>query len=120
MLIIASVKHGISLCSLPCTINSVILQFAVYLGCRNQTEQYVLINDSKICYKAPFGTIMNNHISITSLYKMNPSSPNPPPKSLRCMHFTRLRRRFSLGPCTNQSRQTRWARQRSSFTTGFR
>lgn len=36
------------------------------------------------------------------------------------MHFTRLRRRFSLGPCTNQPRQTRWVRQRSSFTTGFR
>lgn len=33
--------------------------------------------------------------------------------------FTLWRRRFSLGPCTKQAGQTRWARQRSSFTTGF-
>lgn len=62
-------------------INYVILQCAVYLGHRNQTEQFVLINDSKILYKAPFGIFMNNHTSITSLYKTNPPTPTPPSKS---------------------------------------
>ena len=81
MLLIASVKHGVSQCSLLCIINSVILQSAVSLSHRNQTEQFVLINDSKIFYKAPFGLFMNNYTSITSSYKMNPPIPNPPFKS---------------------------------------
>ena len=95
MLIIASVKHGASQCSLLCITNSAILQFAVSLGYRNQTEQFVLINDSKIFYKAPFRLFMNNYASITSSYKMIPPTPNPPSKSQDAIIYSSEKMVFS-------------------------
>lgn len=86
VLIIASVKHGISQCSLLCIINSVILQFAVYLGHRNQTEQFVFINDSKIFYPK----LLLEYLLMTTLVpcpciKGNPHLPQK--KIISCMHL---------------------------------
>lgn len=67
--IIASVKHGLSHCSLLHTINSVMVKLAAYIGHRNQTEEFILINDSKILHKAPFRMFVI-HTSIISLHKM--------------------------------------------------
>lgn len=75
VLIIASVKHGISQCSLLCIISSVILQSAVYLGHRNQTKQFAFINDSKIFYPK----LLSKYLLMTALVSSPCIKWNPPP-----------------------------------------
>lgn len=89
VLIIASVKHGISQCSLLCIINSVILQFSVYLGHRNQTKQFVFINDSKIFYpKLLLEYLLMTTLGSSPCIKWNPPNPHKKKSQAVCIYLS--------------------------------
>lgn len=102
--------------SLLCIINSVCNLTMCCLRERQKGNQIF----SSLKWLRGSGWNMHSHTAVLSSHKPTSLQSTPPSPTHKRDATHSADKRFSLGPCTNQPWQTRWVRQRSSFTTDFR